>query len=344
MPGDVLICRLGDPVGRACLAPNLGVRMIASVDVCILKPNESAIAAFLVYAMSSPVYLEWIGSLVRGSTRDRVSRSMLGRFCVPLPPLPEQPPSSNTSTLRRPSSTPPSQRHAAKSSFCANTASGSSPTWSPARCMCARSRHSCRRSRPTRRLDPRKKSLLPKSSQPQIRKKSPMAKSKSTSNHQVIREPLAARGGEIVLYQAPDGSVKLDVRLERGSIWLSLNQMALLFDTERSVITKHLRNIFQRESLKKKAMCKKCTFPVRTSLSRSIVWTPSSRSVTGSTPSAAPSSVSGLLRCCATTSFGLHGQCTTVAGTATDDPAGLHAGGPASTERGGGNRSVAGGA
>jgi type I restriction enzyme S subunit len=90
MPGDVLICRLGDPVGRACLAPNLGVRMIASVDVCILKPNESAIAAFLVYAMSSPVYLEWIGSLVRGSTRDRVSRSMLGRFCVPLPPLPEQ--------------------------------------------------------------------------------------------------------------------------------------------------------------------------------------------------------------------------------------------------------------
>jgi type I restriction enzyme S subunit len=90
IPGDVLICRLGDPVGRACLAPNLGVRMIASVDVCILKPNESAIAAFLVYAMSSPVYLEWIGSLVRGSTRDRVSRSMLGRFCVPLPPLPEQ--------------------------------------------------------------------------------------------------------------------------------------------------------------------------------------------------------------------------------------------------------------
>jgi hypothetical protein len=33
-----------------------------------------------------------------------------------------------------------------------------------------------------------------------------MAKSKSTSKHQVIEEPLAARGGEIVLYQAPDGS------------------------------------------------------------------------------------------------------------------------------------------
>ncbi len=90
MPGDVLICRLGDPVGRACLAPNLGVRMITSVDVCILKLNESAIPAFLVYAMSSREYLEWIGSLVRGSTRDRVSRNMLGRFSLPLPPLPEQ--------------------------------------------------------------------------------------------------------------------------------------------------------------------------------------------------------------------------------------------------------------
>lgn len=166
MPGDVLICRLGDPVGRACLAPNLGVRMIASVDVCILKPNESAIAAFLVYAMSSPVYLEWIGSLVRGSTRDRVSRSMLGRFCVPLPPSPNKPPSSSTSTPRHPSSTPPSPPPAGKSNCCANTASGSSPTWSPARWMCARSRYSCPMSRLRRRLELRKKSLLPKSSQP----------------------------------------------------------------------------------------------------------------------------------------------------------------------------------
>ena len=40
LPNDVLICRLGEPVGRACLAPALGVRMITSVDVCILKPRE----------------------------------------------------------------------------------------------------------------------------------------------------------------------------------------------------------------------------------------------------------------------------------------------------------------
>ena len=89
-PGDVLICRLGAPVARACLAPQLGSRMITSVDVCILKLRDDTSAQFLVYSMSSYRYLDWVGSLVRGSTRDRVSRSMLGAFSVPSPPLPEQ--------------------------------------------------------------------------------------------------------------------------------------------------------------------------------------------------------------------------------------------------------------
>lgn len=89
--GDVLICRLGDPVGRTCLAPDLGKRMIASVDVCILKVDSVVtLAAYLVYAMSSRIYLDWINSLVRGSTRDRISRSMLGSFLLPFPSLLEQ--------------------------------------------------------------------------------------------------------------------------------------------------------------------------------------------------------------------------------------------------------------
>jgi prophage maintenance system killer protein len=81
-----------------------------------------------------------------------------------------------------------------------------------------------------------------------------MAKSKSTSKHQVIREPLAARGGEIVFYQAPDGSVKLDVRLERDTIWLSLNQMAALFDRDKSVISRHLRNVFREGELDRESV------------------------------------------------------------------------------------------
>ena len=64
--------------------------MITSVDVCILKARENINAKFLVYSMSSWPYLDWVGSLVRGSTRDRVSRSMLGSFLLPIPPLAEQ--------------------------------------------------------------------------------------------------------------------------------------------------------------------------------------------------------------------------------------------------------------
>jgi hypothetical protein len=53
----------------------------------------------------------------------------------------------------------------------------------------------------------------------------------------------------IVLYQAPDGAVRLDVRLEKETVWLTQKQMSVLLGTERSVITKHLRNIFSSAEL-----------------------------------------------------------------------------------------------
>lgn len=74
-PGDILICRLAEPVGRACLAPDLGLKMITSVDVCILKPNEEFDSRFIKYFLSTKEYLEWLQALSRGSTRDRISRS-----------------------------------------------------------------------------------------------------------------------------------------------------------------------------------------------------------------------------------------------------------------------------
>ncbi|RPH50944.1 MAG: cytochrome C biogenesis protein CycH [Desulfobacteraceae bacterium] len=60
--------------------------------------------------------------------------------------------------------------------------------------------------------------------------------------------------GEIVLYSAPDGTVELDVRIEQETIWLTQKQMSELFDTERSVITKHLRNIFNTFELLKNSV------------------------------------------------------------------------------------------
>lgn len=56
-------------------------------------------------------------------------------------------------------------------------------------------------------------------------------------------------GGEVVFYQAPDGQVRVDVRLERDTVWLRQEQMGQLFGRERSVVTKHVRNAVQEGEL-----------------------------------------------------------------------------------------------
>jgi prophage maintenance system killer protein len=64
-----------------------------------------------------------------------------------------------------------------------------------------------------------------------------------------------AATGEVVLYQPRGGKVQLDVRLERDSVWLTQQQMSGLFHRERSVITKHLRNVFTEGELERSAVC-----------------------------------------------------------------------------------------
>lgn len=56
-------------------------------------------------------------------------------------------------------------------------------------------------------------------------------------------------GGEVVLYEAPDGGVQLDVRLDRDTVWLTQAQMAELFGRERSVIAKHVQGVFREGEL-----------------------------------------------------------------------------------------------
>ena len=53
---------------------------------------------------------------------------------------------------------------------------------------------------------------------------------------------------EIILYQS-DSSVELEVLLENETVWLSLNQMTKLFDRDKSVISRHIKNIFEEEEL-----------------------------------------------------------------------------------------------
>lgn len=87
-PGDLLISRLADPVGRCCIAPELGARMITSVDVAILRPRPGvADNRYLNYYMSSSAYLDTIAAISRGGTRERISRDQLGAVDVLVPPL-----------------------------------------------------------------------------------------------------------------------------------------------------------------------------------------------------------------------------------------------------------------
>lgn len=68
---------------------------------------------------------------------------------------------------------------------------------------------------------------------------------------------MTQKDAELVLYKSKDGSIELDVQLERDTIWLSQTQLAELFSTERSVITKHLRNVFTTGELDKNSVCAK---------------------------------------------------------------------------------------
>lgn len=66
-----------------------------------------------------------------------------------------------------------------------------------------------------------------------------------------------ATGSEILVYEAPDGEVRVDVRLDRETVWLSLSQMAELFGRDKSVISRHLRNVFRSEELDREAVVAK---------------------------------------------------------------------------------------
>lgn len=59
--------------------------------------------------------------------------------------------------------------------------------------------------------------------------------------------------GQIAIYQTDDGQTQIDVRMEQDSVWLRQEQMGELFGRERSVITKHLRNIFAEGELMEKS-------------------------------------------------------------------------------------------
>jgi hypothetical protein len=52
------------------------------------------------------------------------------------------------------------------------------------------------------------------------------------------------KDSQIIIYQTEDGQTKVDVRMDNDTAWLSLNQLAELFQRDKSVISKHIKNVF----------------------------------------------------------------------------------------------------
>lgn len=62
---------------------------------------------------------------------------------------------------------------------------------------------------------------------------------------------------ELIIYQNPDGNIKIDVRLEEETVWLTQDQMATLFGKAKSTINEHIKNVFAEGELDEKVVIRK---------------------------------------------------------------------------------------
>ena len=88
--GDILISRLPDPVGRACIIPSGLGKTITAVDCTIIRLKDLILPKFFIAFTNTPDYAMQIKKVLSGTTRLRVSRTNLGNIKVPLPSIEEQ--------------------------------------------------------------------------------------------------------------------------------------------------------------------------------------------------------------------------------------------------------------
>ncbi len=90
-PGDVLLARMPDPLGRACIFPGDEKACVTVVDVCIIRPDpQKHDPRWLMHCLNSSGCRHQIANFATGTTRSRISRGNLGKILIPLPPLAEQ--------------------------------------------------------------------------------------------------------------------------------------------------------------------------------------------------------------------------------------------------------------
>jgi hypothetical protein len=79
-------------------------------------------------------------------------------------------------------------------------------------------------------------------------------------NNKTQEEPIANQQSDFLLYTSTDGRIKVDAVLQDENIWLTQKAMGELFGKERSVITKHIKNIFSSGELEEKSNVQKMHF------------------------------------------------------------------------------------
>ncbi len=113
---------------------------------------------------------------------------------------------------------------------------------------------------------------------------------------------------EIIMYQSEDGLTKIDVTMDNETVWLSLDQMAELFQRDKSTISRHIRNIFEEgELLREATVAKIATVQIEETEKLSvrlitIISMSSSPSATESNPCAAHNFAFGRRSACGSTS------------------------------------------
>lgn len=64
--------------------------------------------------------------------------------------------------------------------------------------------------------------------------------------------------GQFLLYQTPDGDSQIEVKLQNDTVWLSLDQMAELFQRNKSTISRHIKNVLEDGELDEKRLLHFC--------------------------------------------------------------------------------------
>lgn len=89
--GDILISRLPDPAGRACIVPEAKRRMITAVDCTIVRTNSKVLfSIFLAQFYQAHSHFKYVKGLLAGGTRKRIGRTNLEAEIIPIPCLEEQ--------------------------------------------------------------------------------------------------------------------------------------------------------------------------------------------------------------------------------------------------------------